>query len=139
MAGNPSLNDICKMLDLSKATVSKALNGYDSVSQETRERVLACARQLGYVRPERTAEPNARFTRVGVSSLMFAGNVESSSPYPAVLAGLMEELGQSHYDTVLIPPSVTVQQTVPYEEAMRGLNLDCAFINGLRLDDPYYR
>ena len=42
MANRARIEDICERLQLSKATVSKALNGYDSVREETRARVLAC-------------------------------------------------------------------------------------------------
>lgn len=132
------INDICKKLDLSKATVSKALNGYPSVSEETRNRVLNCARELGYATPQHSTDTTARLTRIGVSALSFSGNAEASSPYQALLMGLMDELGHSHYDTVLIPPRIIDQQTVPYDEAMKNLQLDCAFINGLKTSDPYY-
>lgn len=132
------INDICKKLGLSKATVSKALNGYSSVSEETRARVLNCARELGYATPQHNADPNARLTRIGVTALSFSGNAESSTPYQVILMGLMEELGQSHYDTVLIPPQIIEKQTVPFDEAMKNLHLDCAFICGLKTSDPYY-
>ena len=46
MAHTPRIDDICKKLNLSKATVSKALNGYSSVREETRRKVLACAVEL---------------------------------------------------------------------------------------------
>lgn len=133
------LQDICKKLGLSKATVSKALNGYSSVSEVTRQQVLACARQLGYSTPQRDQDPNARLIRIGLNSVLFAGNTAESSPHQAILSGLLEELGQSHYDTVIIPPHVVTNQSIPYDEAMRSLNLDCAFINGLKTSDPYYQ
>ncbi len=42
------IEDISKQLGLSISTVSKALNGYPDVSQQTRDRVLEIARQLDY-------------------------------------------------------------------------------------------
>lgn len=68
------INDICKKLGLSKATVSKALNGYTSVSEETRAKVLDCARELGYATPQHNMDTSARLTRIGVSALAFSGN-----------------------------------------------------------------
>ncbi len=46
------IKDISRELGLSVSTVSKALNGYRDVSEETRERVMEAAQQLGY-------QPNA--------------------------------------------------------------------------------
>ncbi|QGP92334.1 Catabolite control protein A [Neomoorella glycerini] len=45
----PTIKAIAAELGISVATVSKALNGYNDVSDETRERVLALARKQGYV------------------------------------------------------------------------------------------
>ena len=138
MANPPRIADICKELDLSKATVSKALNGYASVRVETRNRVLACARALGYSQPQ-GRDTNARLTRVGITASAKVESPNSISPFQALLNNLIDGLGQYHYDTIIIPPSLLQEQNVPYEQAMRNLNLDCAFLTGLRTDDPYYQ
>jgi LacI family transcriptional regulator len=44
----PSLNDIAKAAGVSRTAVSYALRNYPSVSKETRERVQAIAKKLGY-------------------------------------------------------------------------------------------
>ena len=49
-----NIRDIAEQLDLSKATVSKALNGYTDVSSATRDRVQQTARKMGY-QPSATA------------------------------------------------------------------------------------
>ena len=43
-----TITDIAQQLNLSKSTVSKALNGYTDVSVETRELVMRTASELGY-------------------------------------------------------------------------------------------
>src|SRR5258708_5304292 len=45
----PTINDIAKRASLSKASVSRALNGKQDVDPETRKRVLKLAAQMGYV------------------------------------------------------------------------------------------
>ena len=137
MPRNPRIADICRELNLSKATVSKALNGYSSVREETRSQVLACARRLGYAQPQ-GREKNTLLIRVGITASVTVDNPNSISPYQMLLNNLIEGLGQYHYDTIVLPPSLLQEQNVPYEQAMRNLNLDCAFLTGLRLDDPYY-
>jgi LacI family transcriptional regulator len=43
-----TLHDLAHNLDLSASTVSRALNGYPHVAEETRRRVISEARRLGY-------------------------------------------------------------------------------------------
>lgn len=46
--GLPTVADVARAAGASKATASRALGGYGRVSEATRARVLAAARQLGY-------------------------------------------------------------------------------------------
>lgn len=43
------IDDLARALNLSKSTVSRALNGYADIAEETRQRVEAEAQRLGYV------------------------------------------------------------------------------------------
>lgn len=43
-----TLSDVASAVGVSRGTVSKALNGRDDISEETRERVLAAVAKLGY-------------------------------------------------------------------------------------------
>lgn len=44
-----TIRDVARLADVSVASVSRALNGVDNVSEETRSRVLAAVADLGYV------------------------------------------------------------------------------------------
>ncbi|MEZ4632895.1 MAG: LacI family DNA-binding transcriptional regulator [Deinococcales bacterium] len=44
----PTIKDLSKALGLSVSTISKALNGYEDVSPETKELVIKTAKDLGY-------------------------------------------------------------------------------------------
>jgi LacI family transcriptional regulator len=50
----PTIRDVAKKLNLSITTVSRALDGYDDVADETRQLVIETARQMDYV-PNRAA------------------------------------------------------------------------------------
>ena len=43
-----TISQFAKLLNLSPSTISKAINGYADVSQETRERVFIAIKEYGY-------------------------------------------------------------------------------------------
>lgn len=47
-AKNVTIQDIADRLGMAKSTVSKAISGATDISEKTRERVLACAGEMGY-------------------------------------------------------------------------------------------
>ena len=53
--GRPTIRDVARLAKVSVGTVSKALNNNGSLRQETRERVIAVARELGF-RPNDLAQ-----------------------------------------------------------------------------------
>ena len=44
-----SMKDIAKQCNVSVASVSKALNGYPDISEETRQLILNTASEMGYL------------------------------------------------------------------------------------------
>jgi LacI family transcriptional regulator len=70
-----TIKDIAKKLDISVSTVGRALTDHPRISQETKERVLAAAKELGYV-----ANAPARMMRGGSSHLvgLLVPNVRST-------------------------------------------------------------
>lgn len=56
----PTLTDVARAAGVSSATVDRVLNGRDGVRSRTRERVLAAARQLGYIEPAAGEQPADR-------------------------------------------------------------------------------
>lgn len=59
-----NLKQLSHMLSLSQTTVSRALNGYPEVNEETRRRVMDAAKRHGY-RPN----PSARRLATGKSGM----------------------------------------------------------------------
>ena len=60
-----NLKQLSLMLDLSQTTVSRALNGYPEVNEETRRRVADAAKRHGY-RPN----PSARRLATGKAGMI---------------------------------------------------------------------
>ncbi|MGM3173283.1 LacI family DNA-binding transcriptional regulator [Dickeya lacustris] len=97
-----SLKQIAKTLGLSVTTVSRALNGYDDVAAETRQRVEEEARRLGY-------RPNTFARRLKMGRIDAVGLVFPLQPAPLSNATFMEmvaeishELAKQEIDLLLI-------------------------------------
>lgn len=81
-----SLKAIAKALDLSVTTVSRALNGYGDVAQDTRQRVEAEAERLGY-------RPNTLARRLKMGKIDAVGLVFPFNNYTLSNSTLMEMIG----------------------------------------------
>jgi len=123
MAAN--IRDVAKQCRVSVATVSRVLNGKDNVRPETRERVLATTRRLGY-RPF----PNSDLitTRTAPSVGLILPNrlsfVVDNSFYSLGLAGIQEEIERRHGSfTVVSPSAVAALGETPFHlSALRGVD-----------------
>ena len=71
--GNMNLKELAIKLGLSPTTVSRALNGYPEVNEETRERVMAAATRYNYA-------PNTRAIRLATGRAMAVGTSFPSPP-----------------------------------------------------------
>ena len=97
------LKDLAQHLGLSQTTVSRALNGYPEVNEETRRRVLEAARRHGY-------QPNANARRLATGRAKAIGivlptdwNMLLDPHYMECQAGLGETLLADEIDILLSP------------------------------------
>ena len=95
--GGSSLNDVAERAGVSTATVSRALRGLPSVTEETRARIKAVADELGYViSPTASRLASGRNHAVGVVvpyiDRWFFGQV---------IKGVEEDLRTTGYDLLL--------------------------------------
>ncbi|TGT59787.1 LacI family transcriptional regulator, partial [bacterium M00.F.Ca.ET.159.01.1.1] len=98
-----NLKQLSHMLSLSQTTVSRALNGYPEVNEETRRRVMDAAKRHGY-RPN----PSARRLATGKSGMIGyvlpTGNAVDIDPhFVEFLSGLGDYARSHELDLVLSP------------------------------------
>ncbi|BBK10290.1 MULTISPECIES: LacI family DNA-binding transcriptional regulator [Klebsiella] len=98
-----NIKELAEYLNLSTATVSKALNNKSDISSHTREKVLKAAETLGY-RPNASAR-HLRSGKVGVVALLLPvakdGNVHTASFFMRIARGLQASLKDSGIDPVI--------------------------------------
>lgn len=93
----PTLMDIAAALGINKTTVSKALNHSSDISAETRERVIAEAKRIGYIqRPRKKAQGKAE-NLIGVICPEI-----TSTYYAEIVTHLSACLERKGYNTIIL-------------------------------------
>ncbi|MBP7241109.1 LacI family DNA-binding transcriptional regulator [Amaricoccus sp.] len=104
-----TLKDLAAKLDISVATASRALSGHARIAPETRERVAAAAREIGYV-PNRAARALVS-GRSGLAALALPvrGYGVGDAFLGEFVSGLTAGLGRTEVDLILttVPASRT--------------------------------
>ena len=126
------IEDIAKKLNISKGTVSKALNGASDVSETLRKSVLETAVELGYSRSMR---------KRGAKKLcLFIENMGYSAPsdfgYDIVI-GFRKAAEPAGFEVCCVPLDAQTQKSCPYDEYMLQHNYTAAFFLGLSLADVW--
>ncbi len=70
----PTIRDVARAASVSVGTVSKALNNNGSLRQETRERVIAAAKALGFRPNDATNDPEREAQHVESPALVTGAN-----------------------------------------------------------------
>lgn len=90
-----TIDDIARLANVSKATVSKVINGYPGVNQKTRKIVLSIMRKYNYW-PNATAR-SLTTNRSYLIGLFVASELNNSF-FREVIAGIEKKLGNLGYD-----------------------------------------
>jgi DNA-binding LacI/PurR family transcriptional regulator len=129
--------DVADAARVSRTTVSLVLNNAPNVqiSEETRHRVIAAARSLGYV-PDAAARAlvSRRAQIIGLVMARSHYHVASDAFLPQSLEGLLDVV--HHYGVRLLIDIVEPQhQKEAYLQLVRAKHIDGLILSGPRLDD----
>lgn len=130
-----SLKAIAKELGISVTTVSRALNGYDDVSQETRARVEAEAQRRGY-------RPNTFARRLKMGKIDAVGLVFPVRPAPLnnnvfleMVGEISHELARYEIDLLLIADDEQADKH-GYMRMVQSRRVDALIVAHTLDDDP---
>jgi DNA-binding LacI/PurR family transcriptional regulator len=135
-ADKPTIKDVARVAGVSKGTVSFALNGRPGVSEDTRERILAAARDLGWT-------PSTKARALSVSRAFAVGLVLAREPellgadpfFPAFIAGVERTLSDRGQALVLqVVPEAA--EEAGYRRLAADGRVDGVFLLDLRVADP---
>ncbi|HDN79251.1 MAG: LacI family transcriptional regulator [Chloroflexi bacterium] len=131
-----TLKDIARRLNISVTTVSRALHGYEDVAEETRQKVLALAEELGY-RPHILAQRLQKGRTDTIGFIIPTFGPRFSDPFfSELLAGIGNEAARHDYDLLVstCPPD-TVEEVNAYEQFVMGRRVDGLLITRTRVYD----
>ena len=129
-----NLKQLSDMLDLSQTTVSRALNGYPEVSEETRRRVMDAAKRHGY-RPN----PSARRLATGKAGMIgyvlpTGVSVDIDPHFVEFLSGLGDYARAHELDLVLSPADAQDEETT-YRRVVANKQVDAVYVSSPRPKD----
>jgi len=137
MATTPTtITDVARVAGVSKAAVSFALNGRPGVAADTRERILAVARELGWT-------PSLRGRALSVSRALAVGLVIARAPetlgadpfFGAFISGIETVLSTRGYALMLQVVSDEASEHESYRQLAANGRVDGVFLTDMRVDD----
>jgi len=130
------LQDIADRLDVSVATVSRALAGYPGVAPATRQRVLQAAQEMGY-HPNVTARRLQKQRTDTIGFIIPTFGPRFSDPYfSELLAGIGNAAAEQDYDVLVSTCSPdTPDETQAYERFVQGRRVDGTLVVRTRKHD----
>ena len=132
----PSIRDVAKRLNISITTVSRALDGYSDVAEETRQLVINTAQEMGYV-PNRATRQLRRQRTDTIGYILPAHAPQFADPFfSEFIAGLGDEATSHNLDLLVstaAPNSDLERQS--YERWVHGRKVDGLVLNRMRLHD----
>ena len=131
-----TIRDVAKHLNLSITTVSRALDGYDDVAEETRQRVIEAAHEMGYT-PNQAARQLRRRRSDTIGYILPAETPRFSDPFFAeFIAGLGDEASAHGFDLLVsTAPPDSQSERQAYERWVHGRKVDGIVLNHMHLRD----
>ena len=133
-----SIKEVAVAAGVSVSTVSRALNGYTDVREDTRKKIMDIAQELGY-RPSQSARNLSSKRKENVAILI--SGLGSNSPMDEftgnMLKGLNSYIQGKNMVIAMYGISSKMQAKQTLSEFCRQYSLSGVILAGLKLGDPY--
>lgn len=131
-----TIRDVAQKLNISITTVSRALDGYDDVAAETRQRVIETAQQMGYT-PNRAARQLRRQRTDTIGYIIPSNGSGFADPFfSEFIAGLGDEAVAHNYDLLIsTAPPASADEKALYQRWVQGGKVAGMVLNRVYLND----
>ena len=133
-----NLKQLSHMLALSQTTVSRALNGYPEVNEETRRRVADAARRHGY-RPNPSARRLATGKAGAIGYVLPTGATVDIDPHFVEFLSGLGDYARSHGMDLVLSPADADDEETTYRRVVAGQHVDAVYISAPKFADPRVR
>ena len=131
----PTIRDVAKKLNLSITTVSRALDGYDDVAQQTRELVTKTANKMGYA-PNRAARQLRRQQAETIGFIIPSISKRfDESFFAEFIAGIGDELSSNNFDLLVANATTDEGERDLYHRWVNSRKVDGFILNRIRKHD----
>ncbi|MCM8900427.1 LacI family transcriptional regulator [Caldicoprobacter algeriensis] len=134
-----SMKEIAKQAGVSVTTVSKALNNYPDISEETRKRIIEIAKKYNYS-PNFTAR-NLALKKSNIIGLVLSDIRETDSNGNIIyrlLIGAKNFCSDNDFELLIINTDHKKQKTKKLEQLCKERQIAGVIIYGLKISDPYF-
>lgn len=132
---NVTIKDLAGELGLSITTISRALNGYSDVGEDTRKRVTEAAQKMGY-RPNRNAQRLVTRRTHNIGWVQSDNDRKFVDPhFVEVMAGVLRGARAGGYD-ILLTSDTPGDEVAVYDRYVADNSVDGFIIDLPREDDP---
>jgi LacI family transcriptional regulator len=129
-----NLKQLSDMLALSQTTVSRALNGYPEVSEETRRRVADAAKRHGY-RPNPSARRLATGKAGMIGYVMPTGAAVDIDPHFVEFLSGLGDYARSHELDLVLSPAAADEEEMTYRRVVANKQVDAVYVSSPRPAD----
>ncbi|GAA0469843.1 LacI family DNA-binding transcriptional regulator [Alkalibacillus silvisoli] len=135
-----SIKDVAKKAGVSVGVVSKAFNNYPDVGKETRKRIMDIAQELDYS-PNRIARnlSSKKNSAISLISSGFEENDQKDNNSFELFKGIYFGSQQLNLDFSIYFTDSFKQQEQSYVQFCRERNIGGAILQGIKLDDPFFK
>ncbi|MFB4164011.1 LacI family DNA-binding transcriptional regulator [Alteribacillus sp. JSM 102045] len=133
-----TIKDIAKEAGVSVTTVSRALNGYYDVNENTRKKIQQIAAELNYS-PNSVARSlvTSKTKTIGLLVSELSRSALKDSFMVEIMGGLNAYAGEAGYDLILFSTDSAKQRLKSYSQLCRERQVEGAIMLGMKKDDPY--
>jgi len=131
-----TIEEIARLAEVSRSTVSRVINNHPNVRPQVRERVLQVIREHDYA-PNAAARSlaSARSRVIGALIPRSAAQIFADPFFPLMIAGLSESSAASGYFLMLAMITSELEQGF-YNQVLRGRYVDGLIMLSNDIDDP---
>lgn len=131
-----TITDVAEALGLAKGTVSRALNGYPDISENTRNRVARMAEKLGY-KPLSHAQAIRTGRARSLGLVLQVGEPDAQRPFLAdFLAGITTTASSESWTLTVATSASETEQLATISRLVQERKADGFILPRTKIDDP---